>query len=891
MVLDILIYKMIKTSSKIVQEKKYILSISAVILVVIFSHAFNMFGYPYYENDEGIYMSQAWSVATQGKLSPYTYWYDHAPAGWLLIALWSKLSGGFNTFGLAVNSGRVLMLLLHLAIAYFIYQISKKYTNNIWTGLLAVLVFALSPLAIYYQRRVLLDNIMVFWLLWSLVILLKNKLSSWQYYLSAVIFALAVLTKESAVIFYPAILYLIMLRYPWRKNKGKLFSWLVVSLIVISFYPFYAWTQGELWVNDLATASQHISLLETLKLQATRGNGLPFWNKNSDFGLVWQDWLFRDPFLTIGGLVVSLIIILSSFFKKGWRVISLGLIGYIIFLLRGKVVLHFYIIPLIPFVVIGLALLFNEFSQWFQKKKIGRQSWWLSLLVIIILWPIVGHSTDQYKKQDTKPQKEVVEWIKNNLPADSKIAIDDYAYVDYHSPKSVNNKIFKNAHVFWKIETDDKIKQDIFHNNWFQIQYIAGSNVLEDLLKNGQLNLVRRAYKHSEPIKEWRSEDSPWAYKTSVRKIKNGATTKKTFIIKDQTKKDASIDKQLEESWRSYKEKFIHNYGQVIDPINGVTTSEGQSYAMLRAVWMNDEDTFRGVWQWAKDHFQFRNEDKLFSWKWQGNKLVDFNNATDADEDIALALILAHKKWNKEEYILAGRELLKSIWEECVAEINNRYYLLPVNHNIATQWNGYLFNPSYLSPAWYRVFAEVDSEHNWNKLADDSYLTLADINNLPNNKIKMPANWYIVENATGKLLSAKELQGKESEYFGFDAFRTFWRVALDEQWYKSQDANNYLRQAGRFASSYYFRNNALPMLVKPNGQVINPKPSIAVNAGYLAIFMGLDNDNKVLMDKFYQDQIQSTYKTKGAYWQNPDDYYGNNWAWFATALYNGNLKK
>jgi endo-1,4-beta-D-glucanase Y/4-amino-4-deoxy-L-arabinose transferase-like glycosyltransferase len=868
------------------QKNKYSLALVVVTLIVIFSQAYNMFGYPYYENDEGIYMSQAWSVLTQGKLSPYTYWYDHAPAGWFFLAGWIKLTGGFFTFGPSVNSGRALMFVLHLLSAWFIFVIVKKYTENIWASLLSVLLFTVSPLLIYYQRRVLLDNMMVFWVLFSMVILVRTKLPRWQFYLSAGLFGLAVLTKESAVFFYPAILYLISLRYSLKNNKLKILSWLMVSLFVIALYPLYAWSQGELW--NSGAVGEKISLWQTLSWQAGRGSGLAFWKEGSEFRLAWRDWLFRDKWFVYIGVIFTLLISWLSFRKKPWRVITLAILAYVFFLLRGKIVLNFYIIPLVPFLSIAGGLVFAWIFGKFKQKSAKTQAIVLVVLSAFFILLGIGNSFEPYQKNETKSQREAIIWVKKNLPADTKMAIDDYAFVDYHHPGFVNDKTFKNAHVFWKIENDNQIKNDIFHNDWFQIRYIIASDTLDNLLKAGQLNLVRKANEHSREIKSWQSEDGPWSYKMSVRQVIGKTSLKKDMAIKNLSKKDPEIGKQLQTSWQSYKEKFIHNYGQVIDPANNITTSEGQSYAMLRALWMDDEETFKGTWQWAKDHFQFRTQDKLFSWKWQGDKLADFNNATDADEDIALALILADKKWSNEEYLLAGQELLTSIWEECVIDINGHYYLLPVNHNIARQWNGYLFNPSYLSPASYRIFAQVDKEHNWEQLATDSYWILEQINALPNNKTKLPANWYVVEDNTGKLLSAREVSGSDADYFGFDAFRTFWRVALDRQWFESQDAQRYLQQAGNFAVDYYRRYKVLPMLIKPDGQVINPKPSIATNAGYLAILLGRNNPD--LLDDFYQAQIQAVYNVEGHFWQNPDDYYGNNWAWFATALYNGNLK-
>ena len=136
----------------------------ALLVVSGLAHGTNMYRFPYYENDEGTYMARAWSFATEGELAPTNYTYDHAPAGWILISLWTMLTGGFFTFGFAINSGRVLMLILHLLSAALLFDIARSLSKSVIVASIAVLIFSLSPLAIYFQRRVLLDNIMVFWL-------------------------------------------------------------------------------------------------------------------------------------------------------------------------------------------------------------------------------------------------------------------------------------------------------------------------------------------------------------------------------------------------------------------------------------------------------------------------------------------------------------------------------------------------------------------------------------------------------------------------------------------------------------------------------------------------------------------------------------------------------
>jgi 4-amino-4-deoxy-L-arabinose transferase-like glycosyltransferase len=126
---------------KIHKNKTQLLTVFGLLIIAGVSHGFNMFNYPYYENDEGTYMSQAWSLLTRGELAPYTYWYDHAPGGWILIALWVKLTGGFFTFGASVNSGRVLMLILHLLSTALLYFIAKRLSKSTYTGIIAVFMF------------------------------------------------------------------------------------------------------------------------------------------------------------------------------------------------------------------------------------------------------------------------------------------------------------------------------------------------------------------------------------------------------------------------------------------------------------------------------------------------------------------------------------------------------------------------------------------------------------------------------------------------------------------------------------------------------------------------------------------------------------------------------
>ena len=67
-----------------------------VLVVAGVAHAWGMHSSPAPSDDEGTYMAQAWAVQRRGDLAHYTYWYDHPPLGWILIAGWTWVTGAFE---------------------------------------------------------------------------------------------------------------------------------------------------------------------------------------------------------------------------------------------------------------------------------------------------------------------------------------------------------------------------------------------------------------------------------------------------------------------------------------------------------------------------------------------------------------------------------------------------------------------------------------------------------------------------------------------------------------------------------------------------------------------------------------------------------------------------
>src|SRR5438552_3287778 len=137
--------------------------LAPVLGVVGAVHALGMASYPAFSDDEGTYMAQAWAVQAHHALSPYTYWYDHPPLGWMLLAGWNALVGGFEHAPSDVVIGRQAMLVVNLVSCVLVFVVARRLGFRRVAAATAVALFALSPLAVAYQRMVFLDNISVMW--------------------------------------------------------------------------------------------------------------------------------------------------------------------------------------------------------------------------------------------------------------------------------------------------------------------------------------------------------------------------------------------------------------------------------------------------------------------------------------------------------------------------------------------------------------------------------------------------------------------------------------------------------------------------------------------------------------------------------------------------------
>jgi 4-amino-4-deoxy-L-arabinose transferase-like glycosyltransferase len=464
------------------------------------SHGYHLFLYPLYITDEGIYMEQAWSVVRQGTLSPYTYFYDHAPAGWLVIAAWtSVLPHQFETFGNAINTGRVLMLLVHIASTFLLFQTTRRLSGNLIAPTVACFLFNMSPLAVYYQRQVLLDNLMVFWLLLSLYLITNDDQRVLTPLYSGLALGIGILTKENAIFFAPVIVYLLYKNVRQQRNYRFVLSfWLFAMTAIVSLYVLYATLKNELLPTNLNfnlnhPPADHVALLFTIWWEFHRSQGSifdihsPFWT----FSL--QAWLPKDKFILAGGAVAVVVNLIRGLrdraAHRGELVASLLALGYIFYLCRGSVMLEFYVVPLLPLLAMNVGML----AGWVLRvvPELPRMSFMTGIVrgaivaafCVELLLPVGGYLLnhdmygkvvphDLYKLPLTPMQAQQLAFIRHNISPNSRIVMDDDLWVELHDVKPY----YPYAHSHWKASGDPAVRNKLFAKNWQNIDYIVMSN-------------------------------------------------------------------------------------------------------------------------------------------------------------------------------------------------------------------------------------------------------------------------------------------------------------------------------------------------------------------------------------------------------------------------------
>ncbi|MEK7499281.1 MAG: hypothetical protein AAB649_01605, partial [Patescibacteria group bacterium] len=359
-----------------------------------------------------------------------------------------------------------------------------------------------------------------------------------------------------AVFFIPAYLYLLWQTTTPGHRLVPFVGWLGFSGVLVSLYPLYALIKGEFFQygTQLGGSHPHVSLLETLKFQGSRPGGSLLDPVNSLFWQNMKRWNGNDFFIISGG-VISIFVLAAYWIRT--RAAGIGFSVLLsafafLFLMRGGVVIEFYVIPMIAILALSLGIAIAYGTELISKHVHLKTPYPAVFLVqAVIVTALIGgylffghnyQGFNIYSADQVKPQREALAWIREHAQPEDYIVTDNYLWLDLNAPENPSGKVFPNAEWYWKVERDPAIKTGVFNDDPSKVDYIIQTPQVVIDTRTSDFKLIAQMLENSKPIIALDNDNWSviiWGYR--------------------------SPEKILKRSWQDYKETFIEESGRVRD--------------------------------------------------------------------------------------------------------------------------------------------------------------------------------------------------------------------------------------------------------------------------------------------------------------------------------------
>jgi endo-1,4-beta-D-glucanase Y len=384
--------------------------------------------------------------------------------------------------------------------------------------------------------------------------------------------------------------------------------------------------------------------------------------------------------------------------------------------------------------------------------------------------------------------------------------------------------------------------------------------------------------------------------------------------IGSSTARFRNFSESLEKTWQGIKERNINPYSipcihRPNSELPHDCVSEGIGYGMMLALYMNDQEYFNKIWNAGE---QYMWNGTLYNWRINvSGTTIGFGAATDAEEDIAAMLIFADAL------------VKKGVWQP-YRSVKNRDYAERAQIIIDQLWsrgfyNGLLmpgygwgasegfWNPAYFAPAFFRIFAEFDSntDRNWHSMIDKGYEIIA-LN--PGYKFGMVPDWASHDGSlTPQGPGYNAFLNGDSFYK--DAIRILWRYAKDYAWFGEPRAKEFLENAIKFIkrpeNSNFYHLDGRPYEESLSfilGNSVSRKRSehSALTVGMWLTTIVVSDQSEYIhpflnhMETFYEDEATFWGKSNDPIFQEDtlhnEMYFDQFLAWFGVSLISGDFR-
>jgi hypothetical protein len=384
---------------------------------------------------------------------------------------------------------REVMQVANLVTTALLYMLMRRLHFSRCTSSVAVLVFGLSPLSIFFHRLGFLDNLEMAWVCGALVLAASPRRSLGSVFGCAVCFAAAVLTKETAGVLLPALVWLLLQHHP-AGNRGWAMGVFIPTFFGISFaYPLYAILKNELFVGE-----GHVSLLWALRWQLfeRESTGSVLDTGSVSFALV-RSWIGIDRWLLVAGALL----VPAGLGIRRLRPFAVALGIQLALLCRGGYLPQALVITLLPFAAVLIAgvgevlwkscltrLADPRAASWWRWCTFSVQRVGVAAVTVAVLafgvWGAPGWASALHTAATQNPgaySTQATRWIKENIPRDTTIVVDDNIWGDL--------KLAGYTRQVWlyKVDLDPEVNRKLLPNGYRDIRYVILLQLPPKMLK------------------------------------------------------------------------------------------------------------------------------------------------------------------------------------------------------------------------------------------------------------------------------------------------------------------------------------------------------------------------------------------------------------------------
>jgi hypothetical protein len=413
-----------------------------------------------------------------GTLGHYTYWYDHPPLGWLLLAAWTTLTGAFGRAATAVAAGREFMLVLQLVSVALLYGLARRLGLRRVAAAGAVLLFGLSPLAVGMHRMVYLDNVATPLLLAAFVLVLSPGHRLAAHAAAGLCLAAAVLVKETSLLLVPAVVWQYWQVSDRRTRRYSLILAGSLFALVGAAYLLYAALRGE-----LLPGPGHVSLVDAVRFQLTEraGSGSPL-DPDSLSRRTLELWLGQDPWL----LGAASVLVPAGLAIGRLRPVTAALAILAAMALRPGYLPVPLVIAMLPFASLLVAGVADTVWGRSARQTVagadlsgerphGRPTFGAVLVAaaVVVAPQWWQRDRDLMTVDHDAPFRQAEAWIATNVPHQARLLVDDALWVD------LVERGYPPGQVIWfyKLDTDRDINGR-YPRGWREFDYLVSTATL-----------------------------------------------------------------------------------------------------------------------------------------------------------------------------------------------------------------------------------------------------------------------------------------------------------------------------------------------------------------------------------------------------------------------------